>query len=125
MSKYPHLTGDLKLPIQPVHRSRFARLLRRLNRCAELDRRIWNVNSGYRSTKEQAVLYDRYLHHGGNLAARPGSSNHERGTAADVGVAGEAVGASTNRRRLLKDHGLCLPVPGEKWHVEVGVHWNA
>lgn len=42
-----------------------------------------SVTSGFRSRAEQAVLYARYLA-GGNIAAKPGSSNHERGLAIDV-----------------------------------------
>lgn len=41
------------------------------------------VTSGFRSYGEQAVLYARYLA-GGNIAAKPGSSNHESGRAIDV-----------------------------------------
>lgn len=41
------------------------------------------VNSGFRTYAEQVVLYNRYLH-GGNLAAKPGTSRHESGDALDV-----------------------------------------
>lgn len=42
------------------------------------------VTSGYRTYAEQARLYDNYLHHGGPLAAKPGTSSHETGQAVDV-----------------------------------------
>jgi hypothetical protein len=42
-----------------------------------------SVLSGFRSYAEQAALYARYLA-GGNIAARPGTSSHERGQAVDV-----------------------------------------
>jgi hypothetical protein len=42
-----------------------------------------SVTSGFRTFAEQQVLYARYLA-GGNLAAKPGTSMHERGLAVDV-----------------------------------------
>ncbi|WBO23929.1 M15 family metallopeptidase [Sphingomonas abietis] len=42
------------------------------------------VTSSYRSTAEQQVLYDRYKAGKGPLAAKPGTSEHERGQALDV-----------------------------------------
>jgi hypothetical protein len=39
--------------------------------------------SSYRTRSEQEYLYDLYLHHGGNLAAVPGTSNHGWGLAVD------------------------------------------
>lgn len=41
------------------------------------------VNSAWRSYSEQEALWQRYLH-GGPLAARPGTSSHEKGQAVDV-----------------------------------------
>jgi tape measure domain-containing protein len=41
------------------------------------------VTSGFRTYAEQAALYQRYLA-GGPLAAKPGTSSHERGEAVDV-----------------------------------------
>lgn len=41
------------------------------------------VTSGFRTYQEQAALYQRYLA-GGPLAARPGTSSHEKGQAVDV-----------------------------------------
>jgi LAS superfamily LD-carboxypeptidase LdcB len=42
------------------------------------------ITSSYRSTAEQQVLYDRYRAGTGSLAAKPGTSEHERGQALDV-----------------------------------------
>ena len=42
-----------------------------------------DVTSGFRTYAEQSKLYWRYLH-GGPLAAAPGSSSHESGSAVDV-----------------------------------------
>lgn len=70
------------------------------------------LNSGYRSSSQQAVLYYNYIHGIGGqaLAAPPGRSKHERGLAVDWG--GD-VGLYT---RLSKQFGLVAPVPGEHWH---------
>lgn len=42
------------------------------------------IVSGYRSTAEQSVLYQRYKSGVGGLAAPPGHSRHERGNAVDL-----------------------------------------
>lgn len=81
------------------------------------------VISGLRTHAEQAALYQKYLNGTGNLAARPGTSRHESGDAADVYVDGVALqnvpGAADAARRA----GLGFPVPGEPWHIEpVGGH---
>jgi hypothetical protein len=69
------------------------------------------VNSGFRTRSEQEASYADYLA-GGNLAAVPGTSNHEFGLAADLQL-------SEKQRGLLSKFGLGLPVPGEDWHVEI------
>lgn len=43
------------------------------------------LNSGFRSMTEQLALYAKYLA-GGTLAAKPGYSNHQSGTSADIEV---------------------------------------
>jgi len=125
MSK-PLLTGDLTLPVNPVHRRRFKKLLQVLSAVAlELNETL-HVNSGYRSYAEQVKLYALYLAGKGNLAAKPGTSNHNKGLAADVSAAdGTPIGGTVARRKVLKQHGLCLPVSGELWHVERGDSWVA
>ena len=70
-----------------------------------------NFNSGFRTRAEQEAAYADYQA-GGTLAAKPGSSNHEFGAAADISFTPE-------QRAALGRFGLGLPVPGEDWHVEV------
>lgn len=73
-----------------------------------------SIASGKRSTEEQAVLYQKYLNGTGNLAAPPGSSNHETGNAVDINgnySCIHSVGAK---------YGLVFPVAGEPWHAELG-----
>lgn len=76
------------------------------------------VISGHRSHAEQQVLYDRYLAGTGNLAAKPGTSRHETGRAADVYVNGVALANVPGARKAAAAAGLGFPVPGEAWHVE-------
>lgn len=42
--------------------------------------------SGFRTMEEQERLYKAYLDGTGNLAAKPGYSNHQNGIAIDIGV---------------------------------------
>lgn len=44
------------------------------------------VASGFRTMEEQQRLWEAYQSGTGNLAARPGYSNHQNGTAIDIGV---------------------------------------
>lgn len=44
------------------------------------------VNSAFRTNEEQAELWVKYQTGQGNLAARPGFSSHQSGTAVDVDV---------------------------------------
>jgi len=73
------------------------------------------INSGFRSRAEQAKLYREYRRGEGNLAARPGYSNHQSGRALDIYI---------NRKTLawLESHaatyGFYRTVPGEAWHWE-------
>ena len=71
------------------------------------------VQSGWRSYAEQAALYEAYLNGTGNLAAPPGSSNHESGRAADITPGSEVFGS------LASKFGLGFTVPSESWHIEL------
>lgn len=53
-------------------------------RAAEKDGVKIRLLEAYRALARQEYFWDQYLHHGGNLAARPGTSNHGWGTAIDV-----------------------------------------
>ena len=74
----------------------------------------YTVNSGYRSVAHQQQLYNQYLAGRGPVAARPGSSQHNFGLAADL--------APSNARdvhgALAKQFGLVFTVPSESWHIE-------
>jgi len=87
----------------------------------ELGQRIY-VRSGFRSRKEQEALYAAYKAGRGPLAARPGTSRHESGNAADVQIgerSGPNLASVPKAAAIAKRHGLHFPVPGEPWHSEV------
>ncbi len=74
------------------------------------------IRSGFRSHAKQQALYKQYRRGEGNLAARPGYSNHESGRALDIYVTDYRV------YEFLKQHGaeygFHRTVPGEPWHWE-------
>lgn len=82
------------------------------------------IGSGFRTNAQQAALYKAKP----NLAAKPGTSKHEKGLAADLVFEGGQEGpvakwAHANAARF----GLAFPMavrrPGKKyepWHVEMG-----
>lgn len=75
----------------------------------------FSVISGLRTRAEQERLYALYLSGRGNLAAKPGTSRHETGDAADLSPSS----ARDTHGALAKKFGLHFPVPGEAWHVEL------
>lgn len=74
------------------------------------------IVSGYRTYAEQAELYRLYVAGLGNLAAPPGTSNHEFGLAADVHTEDLELVALGD---AAYENGLRQPVPGEPWHLEL------
>jgi len=77
-----------------------------------------HVNSGFRTMAEQTHLYSCYQHkncNNGNLAARPGTSNHQNGIAVDLNVPSNIYNwLSKNARKF----GFIRAVPSETWHWE-------
>jgi LAS superfamily LD-carboxypeptidase LdcB len=69
------------------------------------------VTSAYRSLAEQERLYALYLAGRGNLAAKPGTSWHERGRALDARGTPEWETA-------MRRHGWTRTVTSEPWHWE-------
>ena len=70
------------------------------------------IRSGHRSRGEQERLYAAYRNGTGNLAARPGTSNHERGQAIDFQ---RTPGAFDWLARNAERFGF-RNLPGEPWH---------
>jgi len=77
-----------------------------------------HVNSGFRTMKEQQYFYNCYRTkkcNNGNLAAKPGYSNHQNGIALDINV------PTSVYNWLVKNaskYGFIRTVPSEKWHWE-------
>jgi len=77
------------------------------------------VVSGFRTMSEQKYLYNCYLTkscNGGNLAARPGYSNHQSGHALDLNTS--APGVSNWLNNHADEYGFKRTVPSEPWHWE-------
>jgi secretion/DNA translocation related TadE-like protein len=72
---------------------------------------LWIV-SGFRTRAEQAALFEQKP----GLAAPPGSSNHERGLAADLGYPSDV--AERHAHQQAAGCGLEFPISYEPWHVE-------
>lgn len=82
---------------------------------------IWicptSSRTAYRTYAEQEYFWDLYQHHGGNLAAKPGQSNHGWGLAVDVPYPNMAAainkhGAKFGWQKKWSD------APGEWWHFK-------
>lgn len=74
--------------------------------------------SGYRSYEEQQALYQAYLNGTGNLAAKPGESNHEDGLAMDVANNPGAYDWMKKNASKFGFHNL----PSEPWHYSLDGH---
>ena len=125
-SKYPFvvLDRDTNWPKDAVSR--------KLNKLGGRRKRIIFINEGWRTHARQWELWRDYKYNNGNLAAYPGTSNHEYGNAADCsfftsGTSGWRVnvGEDSRCRTIMKKLNLCLPVPNESWHCEIGSTWKA
>jgi uncharacterized protein YcbK (DUF882 family) len=107
-----YVSGDTK-GLNPELMSKLAELAKGVG--GKID-----IRSGLRSRQEQEVLYAKYLNGTGNLAAKPGTSNHESGDAADAYINGTALRDDPKAKALAEKLGLTFPVSGESWHVELG-----
>ena len=104
---YPHLDGDTDCSPE---------LLARLEALAERKGMRFHITSGLRTLHEQQQLWDQ---RGSNPfpVARPGTSRHESGRAADVTIGGrpiqDVIGAEELRAAGLS------PLAGDAVHVEL------
>jgi hypothetical protein len=89
------------------------------------------VTTGHRTIDEQTRLWKAWnegiakygsesaaMRHGVARAARPGFSKHEKNPAEAVDVACNAKD-NARRDRLAGKWGLCRPITGESWHMEL------
>lgn len=71
-----------------------------------------SLTSGVRTNAEQTALYNA-SDHSGTMVAAPGTSNHEKGLAADIG------GDMDYLAQVAPRYGLHMPMSYEPWHVEL------
>lgn len=93
-----------------------AKAFRAMAHAAARDGIDLRIRSGFRSFEKQAALYRRYREGEGNLAARPGFSNHESGRALDIYITDDRVYPWLARHAAT--YGFHRTVPGEAWHWE-------
>jgi hypothetical protein len=77
------------------------------------------ISSGFRTMAEQQYLYNCYLNkncNNGNLAAKPGYSNHQSGHALDLNTSSSGVLTWLNANGSA--FGFKRTVPSETWHWE-------
>lgn len=75
-----------------------------------------SIVSGFRTMDQQRYLYNLYLSGRGNLAARPGYSNHQSGLALDLNTSSSGVLNWLNNNG--SRYGFRRTVPSEAWHWE-------
>ncbi len=94
----------------------------RLKEAAEQDNILLSINSAFRTYARQAQLRDLFEHHHGNLAAKPGASNHQHGQAFDLNTFHKVDDPADKVYQWLKrnapQHGFVRAVSKEPWHWE-------
>lgn len=90
---------------------------------------VINPVSGFRSIEKQTVLYAKYLAGQGPLTAKPGFSNHQGGTAADLDVGMSVAdlqgGKTTKIFQWLEQNSTRFGLhrlPAEPWHFSLDGH---
>lgn len=104
---YPHLSGDTDAKPE---------LLARLESLAAKRGEKWHVTSGLRTHAEQQRLWDN-RHSNPFPVARPGTSLHHSGRAADVTIGGRPIESVVSDAELRRA-GL-RPLKGDAVHVEL------
>ncbi len=108
------LTGNV-VPVASVpskYRDNYHDTLRRGALAAYRYGHVVHVNDSFRTLADQTARWNAYQA-GGALAARPGTSNHERGLALDIPNARNTPGLIKHLRELK----LVDDIPSEIWHV--------
>jgi LAS superfamily LD-carboxypeptidase LdcB len=93
-----------------------ARAFREMARAAAKKGLYLGIRSGFRSHEQQAMLYQWYQRGWGNLAARPGYSNHQSGRAVDIYIDDYAVYEWLKQNAA--KFGFKRTVKREAWHWE-------
>lgn len=93
-----------------------AEMFLRMKKEAAKDGITLRIQSGFRTMEEQVRLYAKYKSGTGNLAAKPGRSNHQNGIALDI--VNEPKQIVYWLRRNAKRFGFYERVKTEDWHWE-------
>lgn len=93
-----------------------AAAFRRMYEAAAHDHVALRIVSGFRTMEHQQALYAAYRRGRGNLAARPGHSNHQSGHALDLNTS--TPGVYRWLQRNAARFGFRRTVPTEAWHWE-------
>jgi LAS superfamily LD-carboxypeptidase LdcB len=96
-------------------RSDAAIAFKAMRRAAKKDGVELGINSAFRRYSEQAVLWLKYQAGTGNLAAKPGYSNHQGGVAVDIPVAANPKALAWLRANAHR-FGFYATVASEPWH---------
>lgn len=108
------LSGDVKAvaSVPTAYRAAYRDMLHAAAEVARDYGRVLHVTESFRTRAQQEHFWDLYQNHGGAIAARPGTSNHEKGRALDI------PGAWSDKRlaKLFKAAGFGQEA-GESWHV--------
>jgi hypothetical protein len=84
-----------------------------------LEHRV-HIVSGFRTYAQQLDLYTRWKNGTYDVpsVAKPGTSRHETGRAADLGIGWGTSYGWSHVHLVSIDHGIHYPVRGEAWHAE-------
>lgn len=100
---------------KPVERHTAAAYLRMRDAAARAGVHL-RIVSGFRTMEHQQALYRAYRRGRGNLAALPGTSNHQSGHALDLNTSTPGVLRWLDRHA--REYGFRRTVPTESWHWE-------
>ncbi|MFL5320655.1 MAG: peptidoglycan-binding protein [Myxococcaceae bacterium] len=114
----PHQIHVKSIPNGKVMRSDAADAYNRMYAAARASGVTLTPVSGFRTMAEQQYLYSLYLQGKGNLAAKPGYSNHQSGIAVDISVGSTASSAYHWLAVHGAAYGFRRTVPSEPWHWE-------
>lgn len=90
----------------------------RMRDAAKMEGILLDANSGWRSMAEQEDIYaDRQKHPEKGVAARPGFSNHQAGTAVDIQTKSDSRVFPWLEKNAAK-YGFFNTVKSEPWHWE-------
>jgi LAS superfamily LD-carboxypeptidase LdcB len=115
------LFGNI-VPIRKVpkeHRADYERMLFAAAKAAKSIRTPLEVSSSYRFRYQQEIVYQLYLAGKGPIAAKPGTSLHEKGRALDFpdNVGQPGLRDDKRARAALETAGFRFDVKSEGWHA--------